>query len=190
MITKQARSNKQIQSILYLTLLFSTLILTTGCFGNPEGNVINTRSRTSQNYDRFPNPGSPYPHTQTNPYTSSSSIILAEDLDNGGQFIEHVVENFVGMALTGAITNITVNFHNDTVIINIWDEEALNSQYPFVATLYLDQNMNGISYSDDQGTVYFEMTEDMNISQISFENADGTSGVLGYIEVCRVEGTC
>lgn len=189
-MTRQTKNNQQIQSILYLTLLFSTLILTTGCFGKPEGNIINTRYRSSQNYDKFPNPGSPYPHTQTNPYASSSSIILAEDLDNGGWPIEDVAGSFVGMTLTGAVTNITINFHNDTVIINIWDEEALNSQYPFVATLYLDQSINGISYSDDQGTVYFEMTEDMSIAQVSFENADGTSGVLGYIEACRVEGTC
>ena len=189
MMTRQTKNNKQIQSILYLTLLFSTLILTTGCFGNPEGNIINTRQRTSQGYDRFPNPNSQYSNTQTNPYVSNS-IIPADDLDNGGWPIEDVVEGFIGTTLTGTVRDITIDFHNDTVIITIWDEEALNSQYPLVATLHLDQNINGISYSDDQGTVYFESTEDMATSQISFENIDGASGVLGYIHTCQVQGSC
>ena len=181
MITGQ--NNRQVQSILYLTLLLSTLILTTGCFGKPNGGIIDTRSRMARIDDRFPNPNQ-LTRTQT-PYIDFQP---ADDLDNNGWLIEDVVEDFIGAALVGRITNMTINFHNDTVIISVWDEDA--AQYPFVVTLYLDHDLHGISYSDDEGTVYFEMTEDSTISQVSFENIDGTSGVLGYIDTCRVQGTC
>ena len=177
MVTK--RNNRQIQSILYLTLLCSTLIFTTGCFGEPQGHIINTRQRMSNHNNPFPNPSSRQPsiHTQ-----GSSSIQIAEYTDNNGA-IEDVVGDFVGETLIGYVQDITITFHDDnTVSITIWDEDHTA---PFNATLYLNQSVNGdvISYSDDYGTVYFERIEE-GVSQVSFENADGVAyGILGYIEM-------
>ena len=177
MMTKQ--NNRQIQSILYLTFLFSTLILTTGCFGEPRSNIVNTRGHRTTGMG-YPNPGQ---SGQPNPYSVVTN-------GHGDWSIEYDVETFIGEILVGSVTDITTSFSNNTVSIYIYDEDI--TQQPFTATLHLDpQRYPGvISYSDDAGTVYFEVTEEPQYSQISFENIDGTSGILGYIDTCRVEGTC
>ncbi len=170
MMTKQ--NNKQIQSILYVTLLFSTLILTTGCFGKPDGAVVNTGGH------RMGNNGYPNPNQLNQP-------------QNGSYISNSVFESFVGEPLVGAVIDMTVEFYDngDIVTIVILDEHPL--QDPFEATLnYSGHDQGFVSFSDDTGTVYFEITEDPSVSQIYFENIDGTSGILGDIDTCRVEGTC
>ena len=43
MMVKQGKNNRQAQSILYLTLLISTLIFTTGCFSKNDRHIVNAQ---------------------------------------------------------------------------------------------------------------------------------------------------
>ena len=189
MMIRQGKNNRQAQSILYLTLLLSTLIFTTGCFSKNERNIINTRSHRMNNDHRpFPDPGShrPYPYTDRGSY-ASSSIQFADGLDNNGRFIEDVVENFLNEPVIGQIQDIAIDFHEDSITITVRDQ----GEGFFRTTLTFVGQMDGaITYQDSEGSVFFEMTQNPDISQVSFENTDGAFGILGHIDTCRVEGSC
>ena len=89
--------------------------------------------------------------------------------------------------MVGYIQLIEIDFHQDSMTIIIQDE---GESYFKITLTFVSESADAIVYEDSEGSVSFEMTQDPNISQVSFENTDGTNGILGYIQTCRVEGSC
>lgn len=197
----KTKTNKQIQSIFTLALLFSALILTTGCFNKEEHALLSTNGRTRYHPNGFPDapsrPNNPHPdRPQQTQNVGWISIDLA--LDDNNASIEEVAEDFIGKRLNGNLQDIRIRFYNGSLAIVVWDDQAISENHsPFQFYLEFDGGDDqGFSYSDNDGIIDLDIIEELEADQytfqVSFENRDGSTGILGYVSLylCEIEGTC
>ena len=196
----KAKINKQIQSMFTLVLLFSALILTTGCFNKEEHALVSTNGRTRHLPNKFPDvpsrPNNPHP---SRPEQTQNAGWISIDLAHDDALIEEVAEVFIGERINGNLQDIQIRFYNDGYLaLAIWDDQAISENYsPFQFYLETDgYDDQGFSYSDNYGIVDLDAVEELEADQytfqVSFENRDGQSGILGYVSLylCEIEGTC
>ena len=195
------KTSKQIRSILSLALLFSALITTTGCFGQKESAVVNKSGRTRHQMNKLPEaPSRPDNPNSNRPEQTQNSDWISIDLAHNGNNapIKEVAEDFIDDNLSGNLQDIQIQFYNGTLAIVMWDDQAVINEYsPFHIYLEFDgSDDNGYSYSDYSGIVDFNVIEDLGSNQykfqVSFENRDGSKGILGHVSLhlCEFEGTC
>ena len=190
-------NNHKIQSVLYTGLLISTLTLTIGC------------QQPSQT--QVPIGGAGYNLHLTS--TPGWTIVQFPDPnDNGGDSIEIVVQDFIGLSVVeiGRIHKIEIRFQDQSLLFNIWDDQAIATNQPFEARLDLNFQQGfsfvtverEVSYSDGIGDIYLvqghETRPGYYLFRVEFQNTlpningSGNQGLLGYVELplCEVDRTC
>ncbi len=177
-------NDHKIQSVLYIGLLLSSFTLTIGC-QQASDELTSTPSWTIQ----FPDPN-----------------------DNGGDPIEVVVEDFIGSSIAGIgpIHKMEMSFQGQSLLFNIWDDHAINTNQPIEARLQLNFQQGftfvtverQVTYSDEAGNIYLIQGPEVNPGyyrfRVEFENFEtninghGNLGLLGYVDLplCEVDRTC
>ena len=183
-------NHQKIQSVLYIGLLLSSLTLMIGC-QQPSGGRITTNGDGGHGWHtiQFPDPN-----------------------DNGGDPIEIVVYDFIGLDMMeiGAIQRMEMRFEDQTLLFNIWDDQAIANNQPIEARLNLDfqQGFNfvtverQVTYSDNNGSVYLiqgpQISPGIYEFRVEFENfgqnlsGGGNLGLLGYVNLplCEADRSC
>ena len=185
-------NHQKIQSVLYIGLLLSSLTLMIGCQQAPEGQFF-TSANGEYNYNwktiQFPDPN-----------------------DNGGDPIEIVVYDFIGLGMTeiGIIQKMEMRFEGQTLLFNIWDDQAITTNQPIEARLDLDFQQGftfvtverEVTYTDGTGNIYLiqgpEVSHGIYEFRVEFENfqpnlsGGGSFGLLGYVNLslCEADRSC
>lgn len=178
---------QKIQSVLYIGLLLSTLTLTIGCQDQGGSGSFQTRFTTDQSWTtvQFPDPN-----------------------DNGGDSIEIVTEDFLNQRLTGQLSRIEISFEGQSLLVNVWDDEALSTGYPKMLNFGFQQGFTfvtverQVTYGNQNTNLYLIQGQEIQAGhyrfRLEFENFElnmhgsGYYGLLGYVDlpVCRVDGSC
>ena len=177
------QTNKPIQFVLQLTIVFSALIFTTGCNMNKSERGINLpiNSQNTRGTRTPTNPNSP---------NASQEEWIQVDWAYQGLDMERVVMDFLDTDDLQNLWSIGISIQNGTLSINIEDD---------LGWINLDlRSINGESntYGDDQGSVTFiemeSLGNDLYLFRMDFENANGVANTLGYVELygCEIAGTC
>ena len=194
-------NHQKIQSVLYITLLLSSFTLMIGCQQAPQNRISTSGNRA---YNLMP--------------THGWTIVQFPDPNyNEGNPIEVVVYNFIGLGMMeiGTIQKMEMRFEGQTLLFNIWDDQAIATNQPIEARLDLNFQQGftsvtmerevtyEVTYSDSSGTIYLvqeqhEVSPGIYRFRIEFENF-GTSvstyenqGLLGYVNLplCEADRSC
>ena len=183
-------SHQKIQSVLYIGLILSSLTLMIGCQQAPDSRVFtNGYGGHDWNIIQFPDPN-----------------------DNGGDSIEIVVYDFIGLGMMemGIIQKMEMRFEGQTLLFNIWDDLAITNNQPIEARLDLDFQQGftfvtaerEVTYTDGTGNVYLvqgpQISPGVYQFRVEFENfgtnpsGGGNFGLLGYVNLplCEADRSC
>ena len=179
---------QKIQSVLHTGLLLSALTLIIGCQDQGGSNSFQNRFQTTtQGWAtvQFPNPN-----------------------DNGGDSIEIVTEDFLNQRLTGQLSKIEISFEGQSLLVSVWDDNALSTGYPKKLNFRFQQGFNSVTaekevtYSNQHTNLYLVQGQEVQGGyyrfRIEFENFElnmhgkGYYGLLGYVDlpICQVDGSC
>ena len=192
-------NNHKIQSVLYIVLLLSSFTLTIGC-QQSENQILMDRSMNQYNaHNLMPTQG-------------WTIVQFPDPNDNGGDPIEVVTEDFIGPSVVGIgpIHKMEMRFQDQSLLFNIWDDHAINTNQPIEARLQLNFQQGftfvtverEVTYSDEAGNIYLIQGSEINPGyyrfRVEFENFEtninghGSLGLLGYVDLplCEVDRSC